>query len=217
MPDVSFDCEWLEVKGVAGPELAATWASLRIVACGSVVTRVLDDGSGKVRESVFVPLYPLAEWLAMNWWFLSYEFESPAKRRDRAFRLRHCLSANREGYAFPDLEVVSSGARTSLKWKRYAPRWTRVEFLDEGQASIERLAFRRTCTELIDGVIQRLDSQGIEDTALHQEWAAIQATEADEEELRFCEIAAGLGLDPYDLDDSSRDDMLRLAGSGPRD
>ena len=60
-------------------------------------------------------------------------------------------------------------------------------------------------------MVRRLDSLGIQDTLLQEEWAAIQATERDEEELRFCEAAAGLGWDPYDLDDPGRDDLLLLA------
>ena len=58
-----------ERAGVA-PELRATWASLRIRAGKTAITRVFDGRSRTVREEIFVPIYPLAEWLATNWWFL---------------------------------------------------------------------------------------------------------------------------------------------------
>ena len=212
MPEISFDCEWIDGEGIAGPELAATWASLRIFVRDSSITYILDHREKAVRDSVYVPLYPLAEWLATNWWFLSNEFRNPHKEGDLEFARRHSLSANREGYALPKLEVVSSGTSTGLTWKRYLPQWTRVEFLSEGRASIDRLGFMHACAELIDKVIERLNSRAVEDTFLHREWAAIQATEDDEEELKFCEIAAGLGLDPYDLDDPTREAILLLAG-----
>ena len=212
MDDLHFEFDWVDSEGVRGPELAATLASLKIVAGGSVVTRILDERDKTVRDFVYVPLYPLAEWLALNWWFLGNEFPDPERQQDSEFRRRHSLGAGREGYAFPNLEIVSSGARTRLTWERDAPHWTRVEFLDQGQAWVDRSAFRHACADLIGAVIRRLVSRSIEDTLLQEEWAAIQATEGDLEELSFCEAAGRLGWDPYDLDDGRRDDLLRLAG-----
>ena len=211
MLKLNFEFDWVDAEGIQGPELSATWAALRIVVHDSVVTRILDDRAKTVRDFVYVPLYPLAEWLATNWWFLANEFQNPDKRTDPDFRRRHRLSAGREGYAFPDLEVVPSGRMIALTWRPNAPLWMRVEFLGQGQASVDKAEFREACIGLIDGVIRRLESQGIERTFLHDEWAAIQATEQDREELQFCETAAGLGWDPYSLDDSKRDEVLLLA------
>ncbi len=211
MPELNFEFDWVDSEGVRGAELSATWAALKISANDSVITRIQDERAKTVRDFVYVPLYPLAEWLATNWWFLANEYQNSDRQADREFRRRHSLSTNREGYAFPNLDVISSGARTTLTWEPYAPQWSRVEFLSEGRASVDGLEFRQECADLIDSVIRRLASQGIEDTLLEQEWAAIEATQLDEEELQFCETAAGLGWDPYDLDDSRRDDVLRLA------
>ncbi|MCE2515780.1 MAG: ImmA/IrrE family metallo-endopeptidase [Acidobacteria bacterium] len=63
----------------------------------------------------------------------------------------------------------------------------------------------------MDRVIRRLLTCGIEGTFLQEEWAAIQA--ADQDESRFCKTAAGLGWDPYDLDDSQRRTVLDLDGA----
>ena len=62
--------------------------------------------------------------------------------------------------------------------------------------------FRETCADLIDTVIRRLASLGVDETFLQEEWDAIQST--DEAEARFCETAAGLGWDPYALDDTGK-------------
>ena len=69
--------------------------------------------------------------------------------------------------------------------------------------------FRETCSDFVGSVIGRLDSLEVGETFLQEEWGAIQS--ADEEESRFCETAAGLGWDPYDLDDARRESILRLA------
>lgn len=67
--ELRFDVEWLPADDVASAELAATWARLAIRVGDASVTHV-DVESGAVRRSIFVPLYPLAEWIAYNWWFL---------------------------------------------------------------------------------------------------------------------------------------------------
>lgn len=209
MQKLKFEIDWVDAEGVHGPELSATWACLRIAAGDSVVTRVLDARAKTVREFVYVPLYPLAEWLATNWWFLTREVNSPAKEGDRDFRRRHVLSGGREGYAFPDLEMYSSGGWTHLAWKGGSSPWTRVEFLGQGETRIDSGEFREACSGIVDRVIRRLVSLGIEETFLQQEWNAIQ--EADGEEAEFCSVAAGLGWDPYALDDDGRALVLELA------
>ena len=209
MPQLSFETDWVDAEGINGPELSATWASLRIRAGDATITRVLDTRAKTVRDFVYVPLYPFAEWLAMNWGFLTYEFGNPAKESDPAFYRRHALGPNREGYAFPDLEVVSSGARTHLAWKCDPCPWTRVEFLDQGEIWIESGEIQESCADLVDRVIRRLVSLGVDDTLLQEEWKAVQ--NADEEEYQFCKTAAGLGWDPYALDDGGRDQVLLLA------
>ena len=67
----------------------------------------------------------------------------------------------------------------------------------------------RTCADFIDRVNRRLLARGIESTLLQDEWAAIQAT--DEDESEFCALSAGLGWDPYDLDDAMQGHVVELA------
>ena len=203
MPDLTFDIDWVDADGVSGPELSTTWASLRICVGDSVITRVLDTRARTVRDFIHVPLYPLAEWLATNWWFLLHECANPAKEGDPDFHRRHALRFGREGYAFPDLEMVSSGARTRLMWKRDRHQWSGVEFLDQGIIWVDSGRFQEACAALVDQVIRRLDTLDVGETFLEEEWNAIQSS--DEEESRFCEIAAGMGWDPYALDDENRE------------
>lgn len=210
MQTLDFDMDWVDAAGIHGPELAATWASLRIRVGDSTVTRVLDERARTVRDFLYVPVYPLAEWLATNWWFLTRELENPAKRGSPDFQRRHSLGASREGYAFPDLEVVSTGERTRLAWKSGLSPWTGIEFLHHGEAWVDSAGFRESCAGLMDRVIRRLESFQIDGTLLQEEWTAIQA--ADEEEAEFCAATAGLGWDPYAMDDGKRDRVLLLAG-----
>ena len=220
MTKIRFNIDWTESGGIRGPELAATCAEFRMQVGDAVITRVAGAEHGAVRDMVRVSLYPLAEWLATHWWFLTSETLNPEKDGDAEFLRRHALRTNGEGYAYPDLEVVPFGALTRLAWKGGARPWTTVVFLEDGQARVDSAEFRKECSKLIDCVIDRLESLDVADTLLQDEWAAIR--QADDEEARFCEVSAGLGWDPYDLtddqigfilqiDENSGDDIEELA------
>ncbi|MCY4593142.1 MAG: hypothetical protein OXE86_21835 [Alphaproteobacteria bacterium] len=205
---IEFEFDWMSAHGVEGPELAATWASLRIHVGESTITRVLDERSRTIRDMVFVSLYPLAEWLVSNWWFLLYEFENPDKENDREFDRRHSLRFGREGYGYPDLQIVSSGHLVRLVWKRDDPNWFRHASLEQGWTWIDRASWHKSCANLIDSVIARLHEFHIHNTLLEQDWSAIQS--ADKEETEFCKTAGGLGWDPYALNDDALASVARL-------
>lgn len=208
MATVTFDTEWHDGSGIKGAELSATFASLQIRIDDQRVTRVLDSRARSVHDSVYVPLYPLAEWLASNWWFLAYEYDNPAKAADRAFYCRHSLATHTDGYALPDLRAVSTGTRILLSWSRAASARWKVEYLTNGRVSVERETFQKASSDLIERVILRLRDFGIHDTFLQKEWESIRG--ADAEEMLFCETAAGLGWDPYDLDEDRQSQVIRL-------
>ncbi len=210
MPSLSFKTDWVDADGIRGPELASTWAALEIRVDDSIVTRVLDTRAQTVRNFVYVPLYPFAEWVATNWWFLTHEISSPAKEGDPGFRRRHAIGGDREGYAFPELRMFPHGGLTRLAWEPDRPPWTSIEFLGGGEAWVDSDEFRAACADLIDLVIRRLRSLGVEGTLLQEEWSAIQG--ADTDEIEFCRTAARLGWDPYAMDDNERSLVLALAG-----
>ncbi|WP_419551525.1 ImmA/IrrE family metallo-endopeptidase [Candidatus Poriferisodalis sp.] len=208
MNALRFDVEWLDGTGIKGPELAATFASLRIQADNAVLTRVDDKRARTLRDAVYVPLYPMAEWLVSNWWFLAYEAENLLNRTDRAFAQRHSLVTGAEGYAFPDVRFSSAGRLTHIVWSDRMSEWNELEFRSRGSITVDRDQFVQDCSDFVDMVVSRLAACGITATHLQSEWAAIEATDADE--LAFCATAAGLGRDPYDLDEPQKSLVLQV-------
>ena len=91
---------WIEPGGAKGSELRATWARLAIEIDGKSVTRAIDSLSRGVRDSVYLPLYPFAEWLVTNWWFLLYEVEPRQLGAGEGFYGRHSLRSAGEGLRF---------------------------------------------------------------------------------------------------------------------
>ena len=209
MTVVRFCTDWQDGEGIEGDELSATFASLRIDVQDEPLTYVVDDRAQTTRDSIFVPVYPVAEWLVANWWFIKYESGNPKKNTDPAFRRRHSLEAITDGYALPDLTITTSGSRTNLTWRRRSASWTKIKFLNEGQATVGSEQFMQDCADFIDRVTRRLSAQNIDSTFLQDEWAAIQAT--DDEESGFCSLSAGLGWDPYDLDEAMQGQITTLA------
>lgn len=211
MSDLRFDVEWHDGTGIKGPELAATFGSFRMAAAGAVLTQVEDHRARTLRETVHVPLYPLAEWLASNWWFLAHEAQNRVNSADPAWAHRHCLVTGAEGYAFPDVRFSAAGRRVCIDWRGRASVQDKLEFRGSGSIVVDRDDFLRSCSELIGTVARRLEACGVASTHLHDEWAAIHA--ADDDEMAFCETAAGLGRDPYDIDDETERLILRVGES----
>ena len=209
MPRIRFDFDWLGTSGVPSPELAATWASLRIHVGETCLTRVLDGAAQTVRNNLYVPLYPLAEWIATNWWCLGHELRNKSRASDSGYRSRHALIANREGYAYPDLEVAPLGPVTHLLWRAHRDEWSSVEYLGDGEGWVDTETFGEDCADFINQVTCRLELLGIQDTYLQEEWAAVQS--AGEEEARYCRTAAGLGWDPYALEIDRRSWLVALS------
>lgn len=205
---LDLDIEWLEASSVNSAELRETWARLCIKVGDSVPCSVLDDASGSVRNSLYLPLYPLAEWFAYNWWRLFYESYSSARETRHNYHLRHSLVTAAEGFALPDLAFYPLGDFVHLLWRPRAMRHAPLRFLNEGQASLKRRELMATIESFVQRVIARLEARNIYDTALQGEWAAIQALDA--EEMRFCEAAVRLGVDPFYLPEGLESQLADL-------
>jgi hypothetical protein len=194
MPEFYINLEWEESPRVRARELSATWARLEIYAEAVAITKVEDHRTkGFVRNGIYVPLYPIAEWFVSNWWFLWHEW-----RRDRPIA-RHNLLAAREGFALPDLNFLPTESLIELVWRsRQATEFDRVSFLSDGSRVFLKDVVQEQVRSFVTAVCQRLDDQEITETFLAKEWKAILEIESVPEQRKFCEQAAHLGIDPFD-------------------
>ena len=210
---IEFD--WEDPQAAKGPELRATWARLRILINNVPVTQVLDSSARSVRDGIYIPLYPLAEWLAMHWWSLFHEYDNPQRGVSDSYAMRHNLCYAREGFALPNLDIRPMGRTVSFEWKAADMPARRVRFLQEGTAHIETGVVYEALANFITAVVRRLESFGLSNTPLEDEWKAI--AEADPEEQTFCEAVAALGLDPYSLPDAERETIVQVSEKLPRE
>jgi len=208
MNRLRFEIEWENPAAAVGPELRATWAHLQIFVDGHCLTQVHDMPARSVRNGIYLPLYPLAEWLAMHWWGLFSELDNPRRTLPEEYLRRHNLRFGRDGYAFPDLIFRPLNGQTVLAWEdSFDPTWA-VRFLGHGKAVLPAREVEAGLRDLIETVILRLDHLGVRDTALHEEWQAVTSADADEQ--AFCRAAATLGLDPYSLDEEMSAALLEV-------
>ena len=202
--------EWEPAESVRTPEHRATWARIEIRIGSDLVTLVEDRGSGSSRRSIYCPLYPLAEWVAYNWWFLQAGTRpsnflaqdgvlaaSAWRPLPATLREHHSIRASGDGFAWPDLLIVPDDSETRLVWgddSVHSSRWP-ISFLTRGDHWVRSVQVQRELELVVTGTLTRLAEQGVAGTVLEKEWAAIQQTDLDEAE--YCRAAARLGLDPY--------------------
>lgn len=221
--ELRFVYEWERGDGVSAPELAATWARLEIWVGDSCLTQVEDTTSLSARRGIYCSLYPLAEWVAFNWWMLQANVRPAGQarsvpwRRGAAWMRHHALRSAGDGFLWPDVLVLPEGAATRLVWHpdgETGPDRS-IRYLTGGEALIERGRVLRALTQLVVSVLGRLKDQGVGDTALSEEWDALSATGEDERE--FCLAVARLGFDPYCVDESIKTSVQASSDRLPED
>ena len=216
---LDFRLEWLDAPGVKDQVLARTWARLEM--------QLVDDGSptrwltlcvrtkyDSVQRGVYGSLFPLADWIVENWWFLLHEPLRVSEYRSgrtnavddqqRLWIRRHNLLAAREGGALPDLTIYRDGTDSVVCWApdpELDEAVRRTRFISgAGSVRIKRRDLETSLYHLVEAVLERLDRSSDEDAQrLRANWQAIG--ESLERESDLCASSATLGLDPYDPDE----------------
>jgi hypothetical protein len=232
---VPFDLDWEwhpapDTDLLGDPEQRATWGYLTLRIGSDVVTLVGEPGSGSYRRYVAAPLYPLAEWIAFNWWSLvadarpgtmisqlRFAYENGVGDNRGAWIMRsrrHIMRDAADGFRWPDLMIWPEGRQTRIVWEPdAAPHTDRTVFVSRGNAVVESADFVDRIGAFVDDVVRQLARHRISGTPLQEEWTAVRGTDTDE--AAFCRLAAQLGLDPYSEADAYREEILAVAGDLP--
>lgn len=155
---------------------------------GRLLTQVYDRTTCAVRNSIVIPLFPIARWIVDNWHDLlneSWSFEGPipgpGEPRPPAVQewlLRHCMRAATSGYASPFVCFFRRGEQVVIHLRPDPPgRYphTPVEFLGGFEVEGDPKALRAALAGIVWDVLARL--QWLEDArvvALQVDWQALQ-------------------------------------------
>lgn len=219
--------EWEEAPGVRESLLAQTWARLELRLNGKPLTKYWSDRTQSIRDGVYGSVFPLADWIASNWWNLLHEGlrHHPSELSARTERIRaeearswlrrHNLMTCREGMAYPDLTIHRREDEVALCWfPDPASTTTRGRFMDEGMVSLDRAMVETALESLMERVLERIhDSEDGAARALRELWAAISESRRDREEAALCQRLAMFGQDPYaeDLSDALEEMVEQLS------
>jgi hypothetical protein len=204
---LKFEFEWEDPGKARGDELRATWSRFAVKVGEAPVTRVTDVTLRSVRDAVYLPLYPLAEWIAQNWFFLQFEARTYAD--DDSFGRRHSFACADAGYSFPRLSIQPTGESVDLIWLPKYRGHSNIEYIERGTETASISDVVDELRSLLDAVAARLDLAGLQDTPFQKEWRAIGELNADE--IEFARMAASSGLDPFDMEESLENTIILLS------
>jgi hypothetical protein len=141
MTTLDFRLEWLEAPGVTTPELAGTWARYEIWIGDRCATQV-EGADGTFRRGVYGSIYPLAHWIAANWWALTSNIRPSAidarywdwkNVHAYPWLRQHNFRGAGDGMAWPNLTIVPEGAVSRVAWSQdYGHELTPVRFASDG-------------------------------------------------------------------------------------
>jgi len=208
MTDLQFEFEWSDDVGYVTEQQENTFTDLAIYVGDDCVTEyvALEEEKRRVREAIHLPLYPVAEWIAANWWNLLYESFTSGKTDEDDYAYRHNLRYARDGFALPDLKIQPEGEQVYLHWENVKLDHYRTKFIGGGHEFVDRDDFEKALSEFLTAVDNRLVECGVTNTAFQKEWNAVR--NADKGEREFCKAAAKLGEYPYGLSEDQRQSIV---------
>lgn len=199
MNDLQIEITDWERAGIDSPEHLSTTGRLRLQAAGVNLTENEDIFSRTIRKDVLVSAYPLAFWLASNWWRLLYEPLPLTDPPSIDWRMAHEIPAVNHGFIWPAVQMFSNGPSVELKASACGLGTSQsVRYLNglPGSACLPRTTTEKSLAKFIDTTLARLDAEGLTATDLATLWKEI-GDEAQDAESRFYRIIeACLGYDP---------------------
>jgi hypothetical protein len=188
--------EWLSADH-GPPEVRSTSALLSIVIGDGIATRAEDDWSGSVHPWVRLSAYPLALWFAGSWWRLLSEPAPESTRRSLSWRMAHEATTAGGGFLWPSLAFEPDGENVEVICRASSAASTEpVRYLSTFRKLVPVGEFERATEEFINLTIQRLNRDGIRDTALHSLWTEVQEERKAPALANYRRLEAILGYEP---------------------
>lgn len=191
--------DWVQVND-PDPRRAYTSAEIMISVDGIPATRLFDSWSRTVTDRARLPLYPLAEWFAANWWRI--HAEAPYEGGGfypTDWRLSHDLTAIGGGLIWPRMRFASDDQmiQVSARAVRNAP-WEPVRHLNDIQPArpVKVEQFDEAVEKIIRLVVLRLNDVGVSAEPLSTIWSNVLEERADPEVAEWRKWEARLGYDP---------------------
>ena len=204
---MDFEITWIEGENT-DPLHAKTAAELKIVVDDNTLTSVCDKRSQTIRDKIRVPLYPLAEWFAFNWWRIHKETYPDSGPLSQELLLAHSMASVGGGFVWPALEFYSDDQFMTVRFRKTgAEMWESVKYETESlNRRVKVKEFDKAVAGLIDLTVQRLHDLDIRDAPLTAVWSDVLAEMLDPDVRTWRETEARLGYDP----DEAPENLIRI-------
>ncbi len=194
-----------EVLDSGSPEERATFGSFAVTANDHLLTSGEDVEQKELRHGPYISGYPIAEWLAWNWWRLRWEVGRPSDRDAMSrWDFAHCMATIGEGYVWPNITISSDGMQSFLI-SEPSRNTEKVLFRYSGAPGRQRVPAAELETaidDFVEDILNRLDSATVRESNLHHLWNELKSERADPELARFRRLEAQLGLEPDEADEN---------------
>lgn len=220
-PDFEFTiANWRKRKWI-DPEVGELAGDISIRVNKWNASENYDSFSKTVRKDIYVSAYPLALWIAYNWWRLNYE-PYPESRRlaelSYEWRSAHELAAAGDGFVWPPLRFWFDGRKIIADMKPTTEESpSNAQFRNGGFGVISPKDFEAGLAGFIDVAVTRLKQTGFSETELQILWEDVQAERNDSEQSLYRIVEATLGYDPDEGPEALIDMLADLAEKAGRD
>lgn len=201
--DLTIETDW-EHSEAGTPEERASFAAVGIRSGNLWLTEAEDAFVNRIRQKVYLSAYPLAEWLAWNWWRLRWE----PRRYSHEWAMAHRMSTIGGGYVWPDITVISDGERLVLIPAPTRPRPAEpLRYICQTPTVVRASIFEDAVDALVLRVLGQLRAESVATSNLANIWTdLIQERRSPELALRR-KFEALLG---YEVDETNGDLIERL-------
>ena len=186
-----FSVEWINGGPNACAEERATLCQLRIFVAEENACVFYDPTSQEKFEHLTVPAVHLAEGIANDWW-------SIFGGRDR----RHSLLPYRTGFVLPNVFLKFDGATFEVVGDQLFCDNPKLRFWRVGTEALSRDVAEYVLSEFVERVLDKLADEGVANSEVALCWSRVSESRAHPDEHAFCEAAAALGADPYEITDA---------------
>jgi len=206
-----FHWEWLAYPELP-PEEAATFAELSIELNGKPAMRLQDIEAQTMRDGHFAAAYPVALFLAENWWRIGWE-PAPATDLLRAsprWRLAHSMASAGAGFVWPNIMFYGDGEHVFVRVGPHSSQSSSVQFVSQGYGALPKETFQAEVQRFIKGVLARLQAREMPDSELEQVWQTVVDEIQDPEGSEIRRLEALAGFDPGEAAEDFLDHLVSL-------
>ena len=187
-------------------EEQATFGLFSVTANNHLLTEGAEIDKQELRHGPYVSGYPIAEWLAWNWWRLRWEARRPADvNAVRRWNFAHQMSSIGGGYAWPNITTFSDGVRSSLlSAPSQNPETISFRYFGgPGPQRVSVASLEMALDGFVEDILTRLGDANVRETNLHCLWTELKMEREDDDLVRFRRLEAQLGYDPDEADEDA--------------